>query len=141
MNLANTFTLIRLLICPFFLLFYLYPASFGLTEVTVPFALLGLFVLSEVSDAMDGWAARKYSQVTELGMILDPMADSIARTSAFLTFTQPPVNLPIFLVFVLIYRDSLISTLRTICALKGFALAARMSGKVKAVLQALVIFA
>ncbi len=78
--------------------------------------------------------------VSDLGKILDPMADSIARTSVFLTFTLPPVNLPMLLIFVFIYRDSVVSTLRTICALKGFALAARMSGKRKAIIQAVAAF-
>lgn len=68
------------------------------------------------------------------------MADSIARISVFLTFTLPPVSLPMPLIFVFLYRDSVVSTLRTICALKGFALAARLSGKIKAVVQAITAF-
>jgi phosphatidylglycerophosphate synthase len=68
------------------------------------------------------------------------MADSISRLSVFLTFTQPPVNLPLSLIFLFVYRDSMISTLRTICALKGFALAARTSGKLKAGIQAAAAF-
>jgi CDP-diacylglycerol--glycerol-3-phosphate 3-phosphatidyltransferase len=102
--------------------------------------LLFLLAISELSDAFDGFLARKTNQVTDLGKILDPMADSIARISVFLTFTQGAVNLPLVLVFIFIYRDSVISTLRTICALKGFALAARKSGKIKAVLQAIAAF-
>ena len=47
----------------------------------------------------------------------------------------------ILLIFIFIYRDSVVSTLRTICALKGFALAARKSGKLKAVIQGLAAFA
>ncbi len=65
------------------------------------------------------------------------MADSIARITSFLAFVQPPVNLSISLVFVFLYRDSVVSTLRTVCALRGYALAARFSGKVKAVIQAI----
>jgi CDP-diacylglycerol--glycerol-3-phosphate 3-phosphatidyltransferase len=68
------------------------------------------------------------------------MADSIYRISVFLTFTLPPVQLPMLLIFVFLYRDSVISTLRTICALKGFALAARPSGKLKAAIQAVAAF-
>lgn len=65
------------------------------------------------------------------------MADSIARLSYFLTFTAEPVKLPLALIFIFLYRDSVVSTLRTICALKGLALAARTSGKIKAGIQAL----
>lgn len=116
---------------------YIWHDSIGITSQMLPYILIFLFGISELSDAFDGYLARKYNQVTDFGKILDPMADSIARISAFLTFTQPPVNLPIFLVFIFIYRDSVVSTLRTICALKGFALAARTSGKIKAVVQAI----
>jgi CDP-diacylglycerol--glycerol-3-phosphate 3-phosphatidyltransferase len=98
-------------------------------------------MVSELSDICDGYIARKYNEVSDFGKIFDPMADSIARTSVLLTFTQPPVNLPLPLIFVFLYRDSVISTLRTICALRGFALAARMSGKIKAVIQGLCAFA
>jgi CDP-diacylglycerol--glycerol-3-phosphate 3-phosphatidyltransferase len=84
--------------------------------------------------------ARKRNEVTDLGKVLDPMADSITHISLFLTFTQGFVALPMLLVFVFFYRDLLISTLRTLCALRGVALAARFSGKMKTVLQAAVAF-
>ena len=106
----------------------------------IPYMLLFLLGISELSDAIDGYLARRYNQVTDLGKILDPMADSIYRTSVFLTFTLDPIRLPMLLIFVFLYRDSVISTLRTICALKGFALAARPSGKIKAVVQAVSAF-
>jgi CDP-diacylglycerol--glycerol-3-phosphate 3-phosphatidyltransferase len=102
--------------------------------------LLFLLGVNELSDALDGFLARKFNQVTDLGKILDPMADSISRISVFLTFTQPPVNVPLVLVFIFLYRDSVISTLRTICALRGFALAARPSGKIKAIIQGITAF-
>lgn len=137
MTLANYFTFIRIFISPIFLLVYLYPHQFGLTPLLLPVVLMFLMGVSELSDAFDGYIARKYNQVTELGKLFDPMADSIYRTSLFLTFTLDPVKIPMGLVFIFIYRDSVISTLRTICALKGFALAARPSGKIKAVIQGL----
>lgn len=136
MSIANYFTFIRLVISPIFLFAYLSPDSLGLNELTLPYFLLGLLTISELSDAFDGYFARLYNQVTDFGKILDPMADSISRTTMFLAFTQPPVNLPVPFIFLFLYRDSVVSTLRTICALKGFALAARMSGKVKAGIQA-----
>ncbi|MCH9609405.1 MAG: CDP-diacylglycerol--glycerol-3-phosphate 3-phosphatidyltransferase [Chlamydiales bacterium] len=115
---------------------YLAHGFLGIPFVALPYILLFLLCVSELSDAFDGYFARKFDQVTDFGKLLDPMADSIYRISVFFTFTQPPVRLPLLLVFVFLYRDSVISTLRTICALKGFALAARSTGKIKAVLQA-----
>lgn len=137
MGIANYFTFIRIFISPIFLLVYVDHELFGISSFMLPYVLLFLLSVSESSDMIDGYLARKYNQVTDFGKILDPMADSIARISAFLTFTQPPVNLPVSLIFIFIYRDSVVSTLRTICALKGFALAARISGKIKAIVQAL----
>lgn len=119
---------------------YLEHELLGISFIALPYVLLFLFGVSELSDAFDGYFARKYNQVTDLGKILDPMADSIYRISVFLTFTQPPLNLPLLLVFIFLYRDSVISTLRTICALRGFALAARATGKIKAMIQAGSVF-
>jgi CDP-diacylglycerol--glycerol-3-phosphate 3-phosphatidyltransferase len=119
---------------------YLEYETFNISLITLPYVLLFLLGVSELSDACDGYFARKYNEVTDLGKILDPMADSIYRISVFLTFTLPPIRLPMILIFIFLYRDSVISTLRTICALRGFALAARPSGKIKAVIQAFSAF-
>lgn len=140
MSIANYLTFIRIFISPIFLFVYLEYETFHLNLISLPYVLLFLFGISELSDAFDGYLARKYDEVTDLGKILDPMADSIYRTSVFLTFTLPPIQLPMILIFIILYRDTVISTLRTICALKGFALAARPSGKIKAVIQAFSIF-
>lgn len=140
MSIANYFTFIRVIISPIFLLLYIEHDYLGVNSLVLPYVLLALLGVSELSDACDGYLARKYNQVTDLGKVLDPMADSIARISVFLTFTLDPVKLPMPLVFIFLYRDSVVSTLRTICALKGFALAARTSGKIKAVIQAIAAF-
>lgn len=137
MSIANYFTIFRIFISPIFLLVYLQHDSLGISARILPYVLLFLLGVSELSDAFDGYLARKYNQVTDLGKVLDPMADSIYRISVFLTFTLDPVKLPMLLIFAILYRDSVVSTLRTLCALRGFALAARLSGKIKAVVQAL----
>ncbi|MBS0626039.1 MAG: CDP-alcohol phosphatidyltransferase family protein [Verrucomicrobia bacterium] len=140
MNPAHFFTLLRILISPLFPLFYLGYEWLGIPFASVPFLMLGLLIISEFSDLIDGFLARSRNQVTDLGKVLDPMADSITRISLFLTFTQGVVQLPLLLVLVFLYRDFFISTLRTLCALRGLALAARFSGKLKAVIQACVAF-
>ena len=137
LTVANVTTLIRIFISPIFLFIYLEHTALGISEIVLPYVLLVLLAALETSDALDGYLARKFDQVTDLGKVLDPMADSISRISIFLAFTQPPVSLPLLIVFLFIYRDSVISTLRTVCALRGFALAARSSGKIKAVIQAM----
>ncbi len=140
MNPAHFFTILRIFLSPLSPLLYLARESLGITIVALPYLLLSLLILSEFSDIFDGFIARKLNQVTDLGKVLDPMADSITRISLFLTFTQGFVQLPLMVVLVFLYRDFFISTLRTLCALRGVALAARFSGKLKAIIQACVAF-
>lgn len=140
MSIANYCTLFRVFISPIFLLVYIAHEELGISSFVLPYVLLLLLVVSELSDAIDGYLARKYNEVTEFGKILDPMADSIYRISVFLTFTLDPIRVPMLLIFMFLYRDSVVSSLRTICALRGFALAARPSGKVKAVIQGICAF-
>lgn len=138
MSIALYLTLIRVVLSPIFLIVYLYYQSFGISLAVLPYFLIVLLGVSELTDLFDGFAARKKNQVTDLGKLLDPMADSIFRLSVFLTFTQGLIQLPLLLVLFFFYRDTIISTLRTVCALRGVALAARWSGKIKAVIQGMV---
>ena len=140
MKAALILTLGRVVLCPIFLIVYLFYAKLGLPFVAVPYILLALLSIFELSDVFDGMIARRKKEVTELGKILDPMADSIVKLSVFLSFTQGCVKLPLFFVFMFVARDAVISTLRTLCALRGTALAARASGKLKTILQAVAIY-
>lgn len=140
MNPAHFLTLLRLIISPLFPILYLGHDYFGISLYWLPYILLILLAICECTDIFDGMLARKRNEVTDLGKILDPMADCMTHTSLFLTFTQGFVQLPILLVLVLVYREFFIAALRTLCALKGVALAARFSGKMKTMLQAIVAF-
>jgi len=137
MSAANYLTISRLFVSPIFFWIYLQLDHLGWVASLLLLCLLGF---SELSDFLDGYVARKYNQVTDLGKILDPMADRLARLGIFLIFTLPPLHLPMMIVFMFLYRDFIISSLRTVCALKGFVLAARMSGKVKAIIQGFSLF-
>ncbi|MBM3197628.1 MAG: CDP-alcohol phosphatidyltransferase family protein [Chlamydiae bacterium] len=140
MNFPLCLTLSRIFLGPLFIAIYLYHQEMGISFPSLPYVLLALVSISELSDILDGFLARKYGKVTDLGKILDPMADSIFRFSILFAFTKGVLQLPILLVIVFFYRDAIISALRTLCALRGFALAARTSGKVKAILLAAVAF-
>lgn len=111
----------------------------GIPLVVLPYILLSIVAVLELTDIFDGHIARKTNQVTTLGKILDPMADSIVRLSVLFTFTQGLIKLPVLLTLLFLFREIIISTLRTLCALNGHALAARLSGKLKAILQAVAI--
>ncbi len=140
MKAALILTLSRVVLCPIFLVVYLFYAKMGIPFVVMPYILLFIALVCELSDVFDGVIARRTKAVTELGKILDPMADSIVKLSIFLAFTQGCIKLPILLVLAFVIRDAVISTLRTLCALRGTALAARASGKLKTIFQAIAIF-
>lgn len=140
MSLPFLLTLVRVVMSPVFLVVYLYYENMGISFHAFPYVLLGIVAICELTDFFDGFVARKRNKVTDLGKILDPMADSIFRLSVFFTLTQGVIQLPLIVALIFFFRDSIISSLRTLCALRGVTLAARLSGKIKAVVQATVAF-
>lgn len=138
MNIAQFFTLLRIFVSPIFPVLYLHYEWLGIPFAYVPYIMLVLLLICECSDLFDGFIARRWNLVTDLGKILDPVADSVTHITLFLTFTQGMVQLPLWFVFIFLYRELFIGALRTLCALRGVALAARFSGKVKAVMQAVI---
>lgn len=97
-------------------------------------AALGLMVVAEVSDGVDGWVARRYGQVSAVGKILDPMADSLYRVSVFTAFAANRW-MPVWMFLIMLWRDISVSYLRVVAEQKIGTLAARQSGKWKAVAQ------
>ena len=101
---ANQLTILRMLFVPCFviLLIYGYPRS-----ATV------LFLLAGITDGLDGLIARKLRQKTVLGSFLDPMADKILLTAAFVTLTVPSIplilHIPAWLTILTISRDVIIA--------------------------------
>ena len=95
---------------------------------------LFLVVLAELSDLVDGHVARASARVSNFGKILDPMADCLYRGSVFIAFT---VNgwMPVWMLAIILWRDIAVSYLREIAELRSETLAARLSGKWKAIVQ------
>ena len=140
MQIPLVLTSLRILLSPVFLLLYAYPEKWHITPYYLPWILLMIVGVCELSDVFDGFFARRHNSVTRFGKILDPMADSLFRLTVFLAFTKFPVQLPLVIVLLFFIRDSVIAMLRTLCALQGITLAARLSGKIKAIVQAAVVF-
>ncbi|MBD3316564.1 MAG: CDP-diacylglycerol--glycerol-3-phosphate 3-phosphatidyltransferase [Chitinivibrionales bacterium] len=138
MNPATMLTVSRLGIAPVFSFCFL--AGFGPGKG--PGWLWGAFlclVLIEISDALDGYVARKRSEVTNFGKIFDPICDSLSRQTVFVTFAIAGI-IPIWLFLLFLYRDGIMSFMRIMCAAEGTVVAARMTGKIKAVLQGICSF-
>lgn len=97
-------------------------------------AALVLMAIAELSDGVDGWVARRYGQVSAVGKILDPMADSLYRVSVFTAFVSNRW-MPVWMFLIMLWRDVSVSYLRVVAEQRIGTLAARRSGKWKAVAQ------
>jgi len=101
-------------------------------------ALWLFFALAEVSDILDGFIARKYDAVSDIGKLLDPLADVFSRITYVICFLHASI-LPAWLAAAIIYRELIIITLRMLLALKNIPLAANSGGKLKTILFAVAI--
>ena len=130
LSLPNFLTIFRLFLSPIFIVVFLLHHWW---------VALGVAVIFEVTDLLDGFLARRYRMVSPLGKLIDPLADSTSRFSVFLAFvTAPSVRAdpwPVLLVAAIFYRDAIVAYIRTFAASTGTVLAARVSGKTKAVVQ------
>ncbi|WP_419903396.1 CDP-diacylglycerol--glycerol-3-phosphate 3-phosphatidyltransferase [Kiloniella sp.] len=98
-------------------------------------AAIVVMMIAEISDMADGHIARRYGQVTKLGMIIDPMSDSLYRAMVFIGFLGIGW-ISVWFVAIIITRDIVVSYLRIFAQQQGYTMAARTSGKIKAIVQA-----
>ena len=133
MNLPNKLSLLRIFLIPVMIFFYL--ADF------VPYGkiiAIRVFIIAAFTDFLDGKIARKYNLVTNLGKLLDPIADKLLVISALLlvvidnTIIHP---YGVIIAIIIIGRELLISAFRQIAASQNVVMAADMFGKVKTFTQ------
>jgi CDP-diacylglycerol---glycerol-3-phosphate 3-phosphatidyltransferase len=99
-----------------------------------------VFIAASITDGLDGYLARKRGQITTIGMLLDPLADKLLICAAFVTLVQlNPRVVPAWMAVVIIGREFLVSGLRSIAAQQGFTIDASDLGKVKMVVQIVVV--
>ncbi len=141
MTLSNKLTFARLLAAPVFFILFWIDKAMNQNGVTlgVTIILIILLTFSEISDAMDGRLARSRNEVTDFGKLFDPFADSVSRFTFFFCFWWLELC-PAWMVVVIFYRDAAISFLRLVVRGENVVLAARKSGKFKAVSQATAIY-
>jgi len=135
MNLPNKITLLRVCLIPAFLVVYLVQ-PFG--EIVSMWLALVLFVAAAITDAIDGYLARKLSLVTNFGKLMDPLADKLLVCSAFVAFTATG-SLPVWAVILLISREFYLSGLRQLALEQGTVMAASPSAKLKTTMQITLI--
>ena len=145
MNLPNSITMSRIASIP--LLVWVLSSAFswhglrglhGGQEIAASI----LFVLASITDGLDGYFARRRGQVTTIGMLLDPLADKLMVSAAFIILVAYTPNIvPPWIAIVVIGREFLISGLRSIASSEGFTIQASEIGKLKTVLQIVSVVA
>ncbi len=130
MNLAIALTSSRLVLAPFFFVFFFLPEWTGSESLIFPALVWLVFLVMEVSDVADGAVARARNEVSDIGKLLDPFADVLARLTYFICFAQADV-MPVWTLMLIFYREFGIMFLRLLMYHKGVALAARKGGKLK----------
>lgn len=138
MKLSNTFTFIRILYAPIFLVLYFLPIWTGNSSAISLIISIPLLIFAEFTDYLDGHYARKRNEVSDFGKMFDPFADVFLHLSTFVCYMFTAgtygayVNPVIFI--LLMWREISQNFLRMVAAKQGTAIAARKGGKYKTVL-------
>lgn len=128
MNTANKITMIRMLLIPVFMM-----CLFSNWDYGKPLAV-GIFLIASVTDFLDGYIARKYNQITDFGKFIDPLADKLLVTAAFVGLVEFNI-MPAWVAIIIIARELIVNALRTVAISSGKVIAASNFGKAKTIIQ------
>ncbi|PPA71997.1 CDP-diacylglycerol--glycerol-3-phosphate 3-phosphatidyltransferase [Jeotgalibacillus proteolyticus] len=146
MNIPNKITISRILLIPLFMVIMLIDFGWGAfkllgAEIPVNHFIGGLiFIFAASTDWVDGFYARKYNMVTNLGKFLDPLADKLLVSAALVILVELQMA-PSWIVILIISREFAITGLRLVLAGSGEVHAAAMLGKIKMWMQIVAISA
>ncbi|WP_100010898.1 CDP-diacylglycerol--glycerol-3-phosphate 3-phosphatidyltransferase [Lentibacillus sediminis] len=140
MNVPNKITLSRIFLIPVFIVLLSVPFNWGawnIGQAELPvshFLAAILFIIASTTDWVDGYYARKYNLVTNLGKFLDPLADKLLVSAALILLVEMGLA-PAWIVILIISREFAVTGLRLVAAGEGIVLAASSMGKLKTVTQ------
>lgn len=144
MNLPNKITLARIFLVPIIMVFLLIKFNFGKIiiagEVVTYNELIAtlIFIIAASTDGLDGYIARKWKLVTNLGKFLDPLADKLLVTAALISLVEMQ-RLAAWIAIVIISREFAVTGLRLVAAADGTVIAASKLGKIKTIIQIIAI--
>jgi CDP-diacylglycerol--glycerol-3-phosphate 3-phosphatidyltransferase len=133
MSPPNQLTFVRILLTPVFLVFLL------VNHRTYNQLALPVFLVASLTDWYDGWVARKWGYVSRWGKFLDPLADKVLTSAAFVSFIYLDLA-PAWMVWIIVARDILITILRSIAEYKGRPVVTSGPARTKTFIQFVVIF-
>jgi CDP-diacylglycerol---glycerol-3-phosphate 3-phosphatidyltransferase len=139
MNLPNSLTILRIFFVPLLVVVLLTrQPNLDFWGLPIHFEVWGVLILlvAAATDVMDGYLARKRREVTTLGILLDPIADKLLISAAFISLVQMGL-VPAWMVVVIIGREFIVVGLREIASVEGLVIPASALGKTKMILQVL----
>jgi CDP-diacylglycerol---glycerol-3-phosphate 3-phosphatidyltransferase len=141
MNLPNALTVGRIFLVPLLVVVLLTKFE-GRMIMGIPKELVGaaIFGLASLTDALDGYLARRRNQITTLGQLMDPLADKLLITAALVSLVQLDLA-PAWMVAVILGREFAVTVLRSIAHGKGMVIAASPLGKFKMLAEVIAILA
>lgn len=131
-NLPNLLTVSRILLIPVFVMLFVTPTPARSLAAAV------VFVVAAVTDMLDGYLARRRSQITKLGRLLDPIADKLLVLSALILLVQYD-RVGALVAILIIAREVAVTGIRAIAATEGMILSAELTGKYKMALQVVAV--
>lgn len=134
MSLPNSLTVLRIFFVP------LLVALLLTSEPNRDLWAVGVFLAAAATDLLDGYFARRRAQVSRLGTLLDPIADKLLTSAAFISLVELHL-IPAWIVVIIVGREFAVSGLRAIASSEGFIIRASDIGKTKMVLQVAAITA
>ena len=154
MNLPIRLTIIRIILTLFIIFFLLFPfEQIGVympeyfikinapVKIGLEYIISGIiFIIAAFTDFLDGYIARKYKLVTDLGKMLDAIADKVLVNSVLICFAANNIISP-FITVIIIFRDTIVDAIKMQAAAKGKVIAAITTGKIKtaAMMTALIL--
>jgi CDP-diacylglycerol--glycerol-3-phosphate 3-phosphatidyltransferase len=141
MNIPNALTLLRIFFVPVLVALLVQEKmqlQIGPWFVSNELVALGVFLAAAFTDLLDGYLARRWNQITTVGMLLDPIADKLLISASLIALVQVH-RVPGWMAVLIIGREFAVSGLRSIAAAEGYTIAAGELGKTKMVVQVIAI--
>ncbi|MCL2404649.1 MAG: CDP-diacylglycerol--glycerol-3-phosphate 3-phosphatidyltransferase [Defluviitaleaceae bacterium] len=135
MNLPNKITIARVCLIPVYLFVYL---AQPFSEVPNMWLALTIFSVASITDAVDGYVAKRYGLVSNFGKLMDPLADKLLVSAALIAFVASG-TLSAWVVVLIISREFFVSGIRQLCVEQGIVIAASPSAKFKTITQMVLI--